>query len=77
LFVFPFLYRTYYQIAVNFVLFVNVSNKAQTRLYLDLIRNGAELNFLRLLPADSRYYILCDWYQEGGKVNMWLDYQGI
>jgi hypothetical protein len=74
---FPILERTYYQLAVNFDVFGNVAHQAQTRLYFDLIRNGAEQNFLRLMPADSRDDILSDWYQEGGKVKMWLDYQGI
>ncbi|WP_413770154.1 fatty acid cis/trans isomerase, partial [Vibrio vulnificus] len=42
LFDFPLLERTYYQLAVNFDVFGNVSHQAQTRLYFDLIRNGAE-----------------------------------
>jgi hypothetical protein len=69
--------RTYYQLAVNFDVFGNVSHQAQTRLYFDLIRNGAEVNFLRLMPADSRDGFLDDWYQEGGQVKMWLDYEKI
>jgi hypothetical protein len=77
LFDYPLLERTYYQLAVNFDVFGNVAHQAQTRLYFDLIRNGAEVNFLRLMPADSREDYLDDWYQEGGKVKMWLDYQKI
>ncbi|MCE0464498.1 fatty acid cis/trans isomerase [Pseudomonas uvaldensis] len=77
LFDFPLLERTYYQLAVNFDVFGNVSHQAQTRLYFDLIRNGAELNFLRLMPADSRQGYLDDWYQSGGKFKMWLDYEDI
>jgi hypothetical protein len=49
----------------------------QTRLYFDLIRNGAEVNFLRLMPADHRQAILSDWYQNSGKVKMWMDYEDI
>src|SRR3546814_11945374 len=52
LFDFPLLERTYYQLAVNFDVFGNVSHQAQTRLYFDLIRNGADPNFLLLMPAD-------------------------
>ena len=63
--------------AVNFDVFGNVSHQAQTRLYFDLIRNGAEANFLRLMPADSRASILSDWYQNSGKIKMWLDYEKI
>ena len=63
--------------AVNFDVFGNVSHQAQTRLYFDLIRNGAEQNFLRLMPADSRDDYLDDWYQNSGKFKMWLDYEAI
>ncbi|NUT77155.1 fatty acid cis/trans isomerase [Pseudomonas sp. C1C7] len=77
LFDYPLLERTYYQLAVNFDVFGNVSHQAQTRLYFDLIRNGAEQNFLRLMPADSREGYLDDWYQSSGKIKMWLDYEDI
>ena len=77
LFDFPLLERTYYQLAVNFDVFGNVSHQAQTRLYFDLIRNGAEVNFLRLMPADSRADMLSDWYQNSGKIKLWLDYEKI
>lgn len=77
LFDYPLLERTYYQLAVNFDVFGNVSHQAQTRLYFDLIRNGAEQNFLRLMPANSREGYLDDWYQSGGKFKMWLDYEAI
>lgn len=74
---YPLLERTYYQLVVNFDVYGNVSHQAQTRLYFDLIRNGAEQNFLRLMPAASRQAILGDWYQHSGKLKLWLDYQGI
>lgn len=77
LFDYPLFERTYYQLAVNFDVFGNVSHQLQTRLYFDLIRNGAEINFLRLMPADQRGAILSDWYQHSGKVKMWLDYEDI
>ncbi|MCS3513729.1 fatty acid cis/trans isomerase [Pseudomonas grimontii] len=77
LFDFPLLERTYYQLVVNFDVFGNVSHQAQTRLYFDLIRNGAEQNFLRLMPADSRDAFLDDWYQNSGKIKLWLDYEAI
>ncbi|MDT9136206.1 fatty acid cis/trans isomerase, partial [Escherichia coli] len=40
---YPLLERTYYQLVVNFDVFGNVSHQGQTRLYFDLIRNGAHL----------------------------------
>lgn len=74
---YPLLERTYYQLVVNFDVFGNVSHQAQTRLYFDLIRNGAEVNFLRLLPARSREGYLDDWYQNSGKLKMLLDYTSV
>lgn len=74
---FPLLERAYYQLVVNFDVFGNVSHQAQTRLYFDLIRNGAEVNFLRLMPAQSRSGYLNDWYRHSGQLRLWLDYQGI
>jgi hypothetical protein len=74
---YPLLERTYYQLVVNFDVYGNVSHQAQTRLYFDLIRNGAEVNFLRLMPAEAREDYLSDWYQHSGKLKLWLDYQGI
>lgn len=71
---YPLLERTYYQLVVNFDVYGNVSHQAQTRLYFDLIRNGAEMNFLRLMPADSRQALLDDWYQDGGRLKLWLSY---
>ncbi|MFP3498531.1 fatty acid cis/trans isomerase, partial [Pseudomonas sp. SIMBA_059] len=77
LFDYPLFERTYYQLAVNFDVYGNVSHQLQTRLYFDLIRNGAEVNFLRLMPAEKRKDILGDWYQNSGKVKMWMDYEDI
>lgn len=74
---FPLLERTYYQLVVNFDVFGSVSHQAQTRLYFDLIRNGAEVNFLRLMPPAVREDILDHWYQKSGKVKLWLDYTKI
>ncbi|MDF3931217.1 fatty acid cis/trans isomerase [Pseudomonas citronellolis] len=74
---YPLLERTYYQLVVNFDVYGNVSHQAQTRLYFDLIRNGAEQNFLRLMPVAARPKLLDDWYQNSGKLKMWLDYQNL
>jgi hypothetical protein len=71
---YPLLERTYYQLVVNFDVFGNVSHQTQTRLYFDLIRNGAEMNFLRLMPAESRQALLDDWYQDSGRLKLWLSY---
>lgn len=72
---YPLFERTYYGLVVNFNVFGSVSHQAQTRLYFDLIRNGAEMNFLRLLPPEARKPLLDDWYQGSGKLKAWLDYE--
>lgn len=74
---FPLLERTYYQLVVNFDVFGNVSHQGQTRLYFDLIRNGAEINFLRLLPAGTRQAMLDDWYEKSGQLKLRLSYTDI
>ncbi|MDF2445927.1 MAG: cti [Moraxellaceae bacterium] len=71
---FPLLERTYYSLVVNFNVFDTVSHQAQTRLYFDLIRHGAETNFLRLMPPGSRQALIDDWYQSSGKLKVWLYY---
>lgn len=73
---FPLLERTYYELVVNFDVFGNISHQIQTRLYFDLIRNGAELNFLRLMPVEQRRDMLGDWYRYSGKFKLWLNYDG-
>ncbi|HEX5361046.1 MAG TPA: fatty acid cis/trans isomerase, partial [Fluviicoccus sp.] len=71
---YPLFERTYYGLVANFNVFGTVSHQAQTRLYFDLIRNGAEINFLRLLPPRVRRTVYDDWYQGSAKLKVWLDY---
>jgi hypothetical protein len=74
---YPLFERSYYNLVVNFDVFGNAAHQAQTRLYFDLIRNGAEQNFLRLLPAAARQEILDEWYGGSGLLKLWLSYQSI
>lgn len=74
---YPLFERTYYSLVVNFNVYDTVSHQAQTRLYFDLIRHGAETNFLRLLPASARKPLMDDWYQNSGKLKMWLYYPSL
>ena len=46
--------------------------KPRTRLYFDLIRNGGEQDYLRLVPPGERNRVLQSWYQGAGKLK--LDY---
>ncbi|WP_148863999.1 fatty acid cis/trans isomerase [Marinobacter fonticola] len=71
---YPLLERTYYELVVNFNVFGSVSHQAQTRLYFDLIRNGAEHNFLRYVPAKARQPIYDRWYQGSGKIKNAITY---
>lgn len=74
---YPLFERTYYELVVNFNVFGSVSHQAQTRLYFDLIRNGAEHNFLRYVPADARQAIYDHWYQASGKIKDAISYTGL
>src|SRR5690554_3757910 len=74
---YPLFERAYYQLVVNFDVFGNVAHQLQTRLYFDLIRNGAEQSFLRLMPAEHRQNILDSWYQKLGKIKLAISYQTI
>ncbi|MBX3639619.1 MAG: fatty acid cis/trans isomerase [Nitrosomonas sp.] len=74
---YPLLERTYYELVVNFDVFGNVAHQLLTRLYFDLIRNGSEHNFLRLIPAGQRKTILSDWYQGPGELKFGIIYENI
>ncbi len=71
---YPLLERGYYELVVGFDVFGSVSHQAQTRLYFDLIRNGAEQNFLRFVPMPQREELYDNWYREGGKFKILLSY---
>lgn len=74
---YPLLERSYYNLVVNFNVFGSVSHQAQTRLYFDLIRNGAEQNTLRYLPAQARKKVLDNWYQDTGKIKLLISYADV
>lgn len=74
---YPLLERTYYELVVNFDVFGNIAHQAQTRLYFDLIRNGAEHNFLRLMPAGQRRGLMDDWYRGSGRFKLDFSYTAI
>lgn len=68
---FPLFEQTYYSLVANFNVFDTVSHQAQTRLFFDLVRHGAEMNFLRLLPPATRAPLIGEWYQGGGRLKVW------
>lgn len=69
---YPLFEHTYYELVVNFGVFGSVAHQAQTRLYFDLIRNGGEQDYLRLVPPGERNRVLQHWYQGAGELK--LDY---
>jgi len=71
---YPLFERTYYELVVNFDVFGNVAHQAQTRLYFDLIRNGSEQNYLRLVPPGERNRVLRDWYRDAGNFKLNFSY---
>jgi hypothetical protein len=74
---YPLLERSYYQLVVNFNVFGNVSHQIKTRMYFDLIRNGAEETFLQFMPAKARKPLLDDWYQDTGRLALFTTYAQI
>ncbi|MFD1008379.1 fatty acid cis/trans isomerase [Oceanisphaera ostreae] len=74
---YPLLERTYYSLVANFNVYGSVSHQAQTRLYFDLIRNGAEANLLRFLPAGQRNTLLHRWYDNSGVIKLFTSYSDV
>ncbi len=74
---YPLLERTYYALVANFDVYGSVSHQAQTRLYFDLIRNGAEANLLRFLPADVRNELLHRWYDNSARIKLFTSYADV
>lgn len=74
---YPLLERSYYQLVVNFNVFGNVAHQIKTRMYFDLIRNGAEESFLQFMPPKARKPLLDDWYQDMGRLALFTTYASI
>lgn len=74
---YPLLERTYYALVANFNVYGSVSHQAQTRLYFDLLRNGAETNLLRFLPSALRNKLLHRWYENSGKLKLFTTYADV
>ena len=60
---YPMLERTYYELVVNYDVFGSAGHQVETRLYFDLIRSGAENNFLHFMPPGVRTAMRKSWYQ--------------
>jgi Fatty acid cis/trans isomerase (CTI) len=60
---YPMLERTYYELVVNYDVFGTAGHQVETRLYFDLIRSGAENNFLHFMPPGVRTAMRKSWYR--------------
>jgi len=60
---YPMLERTYYELVANYDVFGTAGHQAETRLYFDLIRSGAEDNFLHFMPPGIRREMRESWYR--------------
>ena len=60
---YPMLERTYYDLVVNYDVFGSAGHQVETRLYFDLIRSGAENNFLHFMPPGVRTAMRKSWYR--------------
>jgi hypothetical protein len=72
---YPLLERSYYLLVANFNVFGNISHQTLTRQYFDLIRYGAEQNFLTLLPPEQRKNLQDNAYQNLAELKLYLTYQ--
>lgn len=69
--------RSFYVLVTNFNVFGNVAHQTLTRLYFDLIRNGAEQNFLRFMPATERRDLIDSWYQGTAQLKLFITYDEV
>lgn len=74
---YPLLERSYYVLVANFNVFGNVAHHALTRMYFDLIRNGAEQNLLRFIPSEQRTGLIKNWYQDAAQLKLYMTYEKI
>ena len=60
---YPLLERIHYLLVAGFDVYGNVAHQLATRLYMDFLRMEGEMNFLALLPRDSRQGVHDRWYR--------------
>lgn len=73
---YPLLERTYYLLVANFNVFGRVAHQLATRMYFDLIRSGAENNFLHFMPPGVRTEMRASWNRgTASELKSALDYE--
>jgi hypothetical protein len=60
---YPLLERIHYLLVAGFDVYGNVAHQLATRLYMDFLRMEGEMNFLALLPRESRQGVHDRWYR--------------
>jgi hypothetical protein len=66
---YPLLERIHYLLVAGYDIYGNIGHQLNSRLYMDFLRMEGELNFLTLLPEQTRVKEWKYWYRDaGGKV---------
>jgi hypothetical protein len=60
---YPIFERLHYLLVAGFNVYGSAGHQIASRFYMDILRQDAENNFLRLLPAESRQKVYDSWYQ--------------
>lgn len=61
---YPLLERIHYLLVAGFDVYGNIGHQVNSRLYMDFLRMEAELNFLALLPRETRATLVERWYRQ-------------
>ncbi len=64
---YPLFERIHYLLVAGYDVYGNVGHQLQTRLYFDFLRMEGEMNFLLLLPRDTRRTVRARWYRGASK----------
>lgn len=64
---YPLFERIHYLLVAGYDVYGNVGHQLQTRLYFDFLRMEGEMNFLGLLPRDTRRTVRARWYRDASK----------
>ena len=64
---FPLLERIYYLLVAGYDIYGNIGHQLNSRLYMDFMRMEGELNFLTLLPEQTRIQEWKYWYRDAGR----------
>ena len=64
---YPLIERIYYLLVAGYDIYGNIGHQLNARLYMDFLRMEGELNFLTLLPEQTRIKEWKYWYRDAGQ----------